>query len=917
MTVSSTISRSGPYAGAGTTGPFAVGFRFLEDAHLRVVKTNSQGVDADLILGIDFFASGAGEANGSVILVAPLATNERLTILRNVPATQEADYVQNDAFPAESHERALDKLTMIAQQQAEQLGRTLRLGVSVNTNPEFPSPSPNKFIGWDSAGTRLVNADIAALSEQFVYADWRYETFTGDGTQVQYLLAGAPSNIANAAVSINGLVKVPVSEFTLNGNILTFATPPAVGATVLVRYGKTIGQIGGTQTAYRQVAAAGQTVFTLVDGYTPGASALAVYVNGLRMEGSGVDFTERDSTSVVFAEPLQAGDSVVFVVGSEVAGGGGGGGGGGVTPTEGLVIALIGDSLTTQNALLDEAPSHILERTLRQMGGPCTVIPCGRDGNTFYRANTQKIYGNLTSVEKAIASQASVVLVALGLNDSVNAVDGRSAAQIRADAAATFAALRLGLPSAKIFYVGEVPHAIDLTSGEQAALKNEQVIPSTMALRTSGLLAGRWSSEILGDSIGATMQARYDSWRALHSYVKALSTHNGSFDMWVQQIHRAGGGTSDRLHFNHAGSTLAAGYLLKGLRDAAVFPALMTNSYPVWEDPFSFIPAIISGTQPAPAARDALGGDLHPWSWWCGWDLKFRMVPEVINDANGVFVWTLEGGPPNSDVLFSANGSAWSAPIGSTGPSGELLSAAGGTLMGVLGLEPGTQQLRYAVGDVVLGPQNLVVVAGSGGGGTYTLPAATDTVRGGIKVGANLAISSDVLSVPLATKLAAGAVKVGTRLSVTDGVVDVPLATASVVGAVKVGAGLSIDGTGTLSATGGTIVWNDLPLAAGWSAYTGFGDNTPRYAIFNGVLYLRGVASNAGVAIEDAFVHFATLPIGARPVTTGLPITSIVLGGSRAGLLVIESDGRLQAMRAAGAGAGASHVFITGTAIPM
>lgn len=164
MTVSSTISRSGPYAGAGTTGPFAVGFRFLEDAHLRVVKTNSQGVDADLILGIDFFASGAGEANGSVILVAPLATNERLTILRAVPATQEADYVQNDAFPAESHERALDKLTMIAQQQAEQLSRTLRLGVSVNTNPEFPSPSPNKVIGWDSVGARLVNADIAALS---------------------------------------------------------------------------------------------------------------------------------------------------------------------------------------------------------------------------------------------------------------------------------------------------------------------------------------------------------------------------------------------------------------------------------------------------------------------------------------------------------------------------------------------------------------------------------------------------------------------------------------------------------------------------------------------------------------------------------------------------------------------------------
>ena len=322
MTVSSTISRSGPYAGAGTTGPFAVGFRFLEDAHLRVVKTNSKGVDSDLILGIDFFASGAGEANGSVILVAPLATNERLTILRAVPVTQEADYVQNDAFPAESHERALDKLTMIAQQQAEQLSRTLRLGVSVNTNPEFPSPSPNKVIGWDSVGARLVNADIAALSAQFVYADWRYETFTGDGVTRQFLLAGNPSTIANTDTSVDGLSQVPVDDFALDGNIVTFVSPPGVGAQILVRYGRTLSQSGGLQAITKQVATAGQTVFTLADSYPSNQSAIAIYVNGLRMEGAAVDFTETSDTTVTFSRPLAAGDSVIFVVGSEVTGSG-------------------------------------------------------------------------------------------------------------------------------------------------------------------------------------------------------------------------------------------------------------------------------------------------------------------------------------------------------------------------------------------------------------------------------------------------------------------------------------------------------------------------------------------------------------------------------------------------------------------
>lgn len=319
MTVSSTISRSGPYAGAGTTGPFAVGFRFLEDAHLRVVKTNSQGVDADLILGIDFFASGAGEANGSVILVAPLATNERLTILRAVPATQEADYVQNDAFPAESHERALDKLTMIAQQQAEQLSRTLRLGVSVNTNPEFPSPAANKLIGWDEAAQRLINADISSLANQFAYADWRYETFTGDGVQRTFMLAAAPANVANASVSVSGLVQVPVQDFALEGNTLTFTAAPAAASKVFVRYGRTLSQISGTQTVVRKTASAGQTVFTLADGYPLGKSALSVYVNGLRMEGGGVDYAETNATTVTFSAPLASGDAVVFVVTSSTA----------------------------------------------------------------------------------------------------------------------------------------------------------------------------------------------------------------------------------------------------------------------------------------------------------------------------------------------------------------------------------------------------------------------------------------------------------------------------------------------------------------------------------------------------------------------------------------------------------------------
>jgi hypothetical protein len=130
MTVATSTAKSGPYAGSGTTGPFTVGFRFLENAHIQVIRTSSTGVDTTLALTTDYTVTGAGGASGSVTLVTALAVGQQLTIIRNVPFTQEADYVQNDAFPAESHERALDKLTMQTQQLLEAVNRAAKLPVT-------------------------------------------------------------------------------------------------------------------------------------------------------------------------------------------------------------------------------------------------------------------------------------------------------------------------------------------------------------------------------------------------------------------------------------------------------------------------------------------------------------------------------------------------------------------------------------------------------------------------------------------------------------------------------------------------------------------------------------------------------------------------------------------------------------------
>ncbi len=80
----------------------------------------------------------------------------------------------------------------------------------------------------------------------------------------------------------------------------------------------------------------------------------------------------------------------------------------------------------------------------------------------------------------------------------------------------------------------------------------------------------------------------------------------------------------------------------------------------------------------------------------------------------------------------------------------------------------------------------------------YTLPTATSSTLGGIKVGTGLSISSSVLSVAAATTSAIGGVKVGSNLSVSSGTISVPLASTSTAGVVKIGSNLSVS-SGTIS----------------------------------------------------------------------------------------------------------------------
>lgn len=125
------------YKGNPSTKVYQIPFRWLEDTDIIIQKQDAAGNIELLTYLTDYTLTGEGqEQGGYVTFVAPFLTTDTIVIQRVVPYTQETDYEENEIFPADSHEAALDKLTMEVQQLAEESSRALKINVFSTVDPE-------------------------------------------------------------------------------------------------------------------------------------------------------------------------------------------------------------------------------------------------------------------------------------------------------------------------------------------------------------------------------------------------------------------------------------------------------------------------------------------------------------------------------------------------------------------------------------------------------------------------------------------------------------------------------------------------------------------------------------------------------------------------------------------------------------
>lgn len=150
MTVTNPVNRWA-YPGTGSSTSFTYTNRVFAAVDLKV------SVDGVLkTLGTHYSVTNVGSPNGGqVIFTTPPAAGAAVFILRDVEAKQELDMVSLGSFPAEENEKALDRLTVLAQQLEERADRALRQPDADSANI---APLPDgaaragRLLAFDAAG---------------------------------------------------------------------------------------------------------------------------------------------------------------------------------------------------------------------------------------------------------------------------------------------------------------------------------------------------------------------------------------------------------------------------------------------------------------------------------------------------------------------------------------------------------------------------------------------------------------------------------------------------------------------------------------------------------------------------------------------------------------------------------------------
>lgn len=222
---------------------------FAESDLLVTVREPVTEIETELTLGVGYASvTNVGDKDGGSLTLQPgfswidtvtgyLITGWSLTIRRRVVIEQATDIKNQGRFQQQIHENAFDYLTMIDQQQEDNIERALKLPetLSSGVDPTVPVPTPLASLAWNAAGTALENKILL-------------DTYTVT-PYIETLLDDATAAAARATLGLDTSDNVQFTDGTFTGDLVVN------GATLLtgkIRFTSIINpaQITGNQNNY-------------------------------------------------------------------------------------------------------------------------------------------------------------------------------------------------------------------------------------------------------------------------------------------------------------------------------------------------------------------------------------------------------------------------------------------------------------------------------------------------------------------------------------------------------------------------------------------------------------------------------------------------------------------------------------------
>ncbi|MEX3628267.1 MAG: hypothetical protein VB138_01145 [Burkholderia sp.] len=137
MSVQTSVRVAGPFDGNDLTTDFGFEFVIFQATDLLAIKTGIDDIELPLVKDVDYTVTlNDSTPGGTVSLMTPLATGEKLTLTSDLQATQGLQIPNLSAFHPQTLERALDKLTILVQQLADKIARTVQAPISGGTSAQ-------------------------------------------------------------------------------------------------------------------------------------------------------------------------------------------------------------------------------------------------------------------------------------------------------------------------------------------------------------------------------------------------------------------------------------------------------------------------------------------------------------------------------------------------------------------------------------------------------------------------------------------------------------------------------------------------------------------------------------------------------------------------------------------------------------